>query len=67
MGDMRGIYDRTANALGLAGPHRKDPFQFHVKGNLFLTGDPWAQNLDGYTGGGEGFDFNGGRRNLVLR
>jgi hypothetical protein len=64
MGDLRGIYDRTANAPGLAGPHHKDPFQFHVKGNLFLIGDPWAYNLGGYTGGGDGFDFNQGRPTL---
>ena len=64
LGELQGIYDKTANAPGLAGPHGKDPFQFHVKGNLFLTGDPWAQNLDGYTVGGLGFDFNEGRPTL---
>lgn len=64
LGELQSIYDKTANAPGLSGPHDKDPMEWHVKGNLFLTGHPWAQNLNGYTGGGLGFDFNDGRPTL---
>jgi len=61
LAELQGIYDKTANAPGLAGPHNKDPFQWHVKGNLFLTGHQWAQNPDGYTGSAYVFNFNEGR------
>jgi hypothetical protein len=64
LGDLQGIYDKTANAPGLSGPHGKDPFQFHVKGNLFLTGDPWAYGLWGNHGTESVFDFNQGRSNF---
>src|SRR5580700_5614399 len=45
MAELQSIYDSTANAPGLAGPARKlRDFTFHVKGNLFLTGDQWSNN-----------------------
>ena len=42
--ELQGIYDKNANAPGLAGKHGEEPFDFHVKGNLFLTGDPWSSS-----------------------
>jgi hypothetical protein len=45
MAELQGTYDSTADAPGLAGPHRKlRDFTFHVKGNLFLTGNQWSSN-----------------------
>jgi hypothetical protein len=47
--ELEGIYDSTANAPGLgAGKDGKEPSQWHVKGNLFLTGDQWSstQRID---------------------
>jgi hypothetical protein len=46
--ELKGIYDKNAEAPGLGGKHVDDPLTFHVKGNLFLTGDPWSssQRLD---------------------
>jgi len=64
LAELQGIYDKTANAPGLSGPHGKDPFQWHVKGNLFLTGHQWAYNLDGYSGSGYVFNFNEGRSDV---
>ncbi|MFN7944023.1 MAG: DUF1566 domain-containing protein [Blastocatellia bacterium] len=41
--ELEGIYDETSNAPGLgAGKDGKQPWQWHVKGNLFLTGEPWS-------------------------
>jgi hypothetical protein len=43
MVELQGIYDKTVNAPGLAGPRKKQrSFTWHVKGNLFLTGDQWT-------------------------
>jgi Protein of unknown function (DUF1566) len=67
LGDLEGIYDKAANAPGRAGPPANDrPFTFHVKGNLFLTGDQWSSNqLVDYRGHPSGyamrFNFNDGR------
>jgi len=66
LGDLQGIYDKTASAPGLSGPHGKDPFQFHVKGNLFLTGNPWAYGLWGNYGTEYVFDFNEGKIRLLV-
>jgi hypothetical protein len=62
------IYDRNANAPGLAGPGKGRSFTWHVKGNLFLTGDQWSsgQRVDdrGHASGYAWyFDFNDGRAN----
>jgi len=48
LSELEGIYDRTANASGLAGHGDSRPFAWHVKGDLFLTGHPWSttQRLD---------------------
>jgi Protein of unknown function (DUF1566) len=67
MAELQGTYDSTASAPGLAGPPRKlRNFTFHVKGNLFLTGNQWSSNyrIDdrgrpiGYA---YYFDFNSGK------
>lgn len=64
--ELRGIYDKDANAPGRAGPGIGRPATWHIKGNLFLTGNQWSstQVLDsrghpyGYA---SRFDFNEGR------
>ena len=62
--ELQGVYDKTANAPGLSGPHGKDPDTWHVKGNLFLTGYHWAYDPSGKNYGLEYvFDFNEGRPN----
>jgi Protein of unknown function (DUF1566) len=67
LGELEGIYDKSAEAPGLAGPRKKRrAFTWHVKGNLFLTGNQWSstQRLDdrGHPSGyAWRFDFNEGR------
>jgi hypothetical protein len=67
MAELQPIYDRTANAPGLAGPRKKPrPFSSHVKGNLFLTGIRWSSNYreddrGRYSGYAYYFDFNSGK------
>jgi Protein of unknown function (DUF1566) len=65
--DLEGIYDKSAKAPGRAGPPGNDrPFTWHVKGNLFLTGNQWSSTQlrddrgrpSGYA---SRFDFNEGR------
>jgi hypothetical protein len=64
MSELQGIYDKTANAPGLAGTHDDVPTMWHVKGNLFLTGYQWADSQNGRTSGYQYFfDFNDGRSN----
>lgn len=66
--ELQGIYDSTANAPGLDGPHSKDPTTWHVKGNIFLTAYEWSSDYrkddrghpSGYV---YYFDFNEGRSN----
>jgi Protein of unknown function (DUF1566) len=69
LGELEGIYDKDVNAPGLArlgGPATGSAFTWHVKGNLFLTGDQWSSNQSiddrgkpsGYVWY---FDFNEGR------
>ncbi len=67
MAELQGTYDSSANAPGLAGPNRElKDFTFHVKGNLFLTGNQWSSNYrtddrgrpSGYA---YYFDFNSGK------
>jgi len=64
--ELQGIYDKAVEAPGQAGPS-KSPYAFtwHVKGNLFLTGDEWSGRqvtgrmpLESYE---YYFDFNEGR------
>ena len=67
MAELQSTYDSTANVPGLAGPRKKPrTVTWHVKGNLFLTGDQWSSNyrMDdrgrpiGYA---YYFDFNSGK------
>ena len=65
--ELKGIYDKDANAPGLMGPSGKGTAAtWHVKGNLFLTGNQWSstqKNDDrGHPSGWAWrFDFNEGR------
>jgi hypothetical protein len=66
LAELAAIYDRNANAPGSAGPGKDNLFTYHVKGNLFLTGDEWSSERRyddrGHPSGYEWyFDFNEGR------
>lgn len=67
LGELQGIYDKSAKSPGRAGPPGKDrPFTWHVKGDLLLTGNQWSstQLVDdrGHPSGyASRFDFNEGR------
>jgi hypothetical protein len=66
LGELEGIYDKNANAPGLASPGTGRPFTWHVKGNLFLTGNQWsstqlADDRGHPSGYASRFDFNEGR------
>jgi hypothetical protein len=68
---LQEIYDKNAEAPGVNPPshwHGAEAMNYHVKGNLFLTGDPWSssQRMDdrGHPSGLVWyFDFLNGRRN----
>lgn len=65
--ELEGIYDKNAESPGLAGPPKKPrAFTWHVKGNLFLTGNQWsstqlADDRGHPSGYARRFDFNEGR------
>jgi len=67
LGELEGIYDKDANAPGLMGPSGKGTAAtWHVKGNLFLTGNQWSSTQLGDdrghpSGYASRFDFNEGR------
>ena len=66
LAELGAIYDRNANAPGLAGSGKDNLFTYHVKGSLFLTGDEWSSERRyddrGHPGGYEWyFNFNEGR------
>ncbi len=66
LAELGAIFDRNANAPGLAGPRKEGSFTWHVKGNLFLTGNVWSSERiyddRGHPSGYEWyFDFNEGR------
>lgn len=67
LGELEGIYDKNANAPGLMGPSGKGTAStWHIKGNLFLTGDQWsssqlADDRGKPSGYASRFDFNEGR------
>ncbi len=66
MAELQGIYDKTANAPGLAGSGNRRSVTWHVKGNLFLTGNQWANEQSGHSSPSSYhfyFDFNEGRSN----
>lgn len=65
-GELGAIYDRNANAPGLAGSGKDSSFTYHVKGNLFLTGDEWSSERMNDDRGHPSayawyYDFNEGR------
>lgn len=67
MAELKGIYDKAANAPGL-GVHEIEPITWHVKGNLFLTAYQWSSNdiLDDRehpSGYAYYFNFNEGKPN----
>jgi hypothetical protein len=67
LGELEGIYDKDANAPGLMGPSGKGTAAtWHVKGDLFLTGNQWsstqlADDCGHPSGWASRFDFNEGR------
>lgn len=67
LGQLEGIYDKNANAPGLMGPSGKGTASaWHVKGDLFLTGNQWSNTrlMDDRgkpSGYASRFDFNEGR------
>ena len=65
LAELGAIFDRKADAPGLAGLD-KEPSTWHVKGNLFLTGDEWSSERINDDRGRPSayawyFDFNEGR------
>jgi hypothetical protein len=67
LAELEGIYDKNANAPGLMGPSGEGTAStWHVKGNLFLTGNQWSSTQipddrghpSGYVWD---FNFNDGR------
>jgi hypothetical protein len=69
MFELQGIYEPSATAPGRAGDTKGGvpaSFTWHVKGDLFLTGDEWSSRGDGKeksSGYGYYFDFNEGKSN----
>lgn len=67
LGELEGIYDTDLKAPGLMGPSGKGTAStWHVKGNLFLTGNQWsstrlADDRGHPSGYASRFDFNEGR------
>jgi hypothetical protein len=67
MAELQPIYDRRTTTPGQAGPRKKPrTVTWHVKGNLFLTGDQWSSNyrMDDHgrpIGYAYYFDFNSGK------
>jgi hypothetical protein len=64
--ELNGIYDKSVEAPGLAGTGPGRGFTWHVKGNLFLTGNQWSSTRLGDdrghpSGYASRFDFNEGR------
>ena len=67
--ELQGIFDKSTESPGEIGKtrwHDAEPMTFHVKGNLFLTGDQWSssQRMDdrGHPSGYVWyFNFNEGR------
>ena len=71
LSELEAIYDKTANAPGLArlgGPAKGSAFTWHVKGDIFLTGNQWSSSQRNDDRGRPNgyvwyYDFNEGRSN----
>jgi Protein of unknown function (DUF1566) len=69
MAELQPLYDSSITAPGLAGYAKKlRPVTWHVRGQLFLTGDQWSSNYreddrGHYSGYAYYFDFNSGQPN----
>jgi hypothetical protein len=68
LAELEMIYDRNANAPGLAGRGSGVSVTWHVKGNLFLTGNQWSSSRRDDDRGHPSayawyFDFNVGKSN----
>ena len=66
--ELEGIYDRSASARGLGGKRNDIPTTYHVRGDLFLTGNAWSadRRIDDRgrpSGYALFFDFGNGIRN----
>ena len=66
LNELKGIYDKAVGAPGgtrLGGPASGSPFTWHVKGNIFLSGNQWANDQQGHSVSSyhQYFDFNEGR------
>jgi len=64
--ELKGIYDKNANAAGRDDPGEGRPYTWRVKGELFLTGSPWSSSLVIFDNGNPSgsawyFEFNSGR------
>ena len=44
LAELGAIFDRKVDAPGSAGSGKDSSFTYHVKGNLFLTGDEWSSD-----------------------
>ena len=44
LAELGAIYDRNANAPGLSWLRQRQFYLWHVKGNLFLTGNEWSSS-----------------------
>jgi hypothetical protein len=68
LSELASIYDRASSTARLLDSSNGSSFPYHVKGNLFLTGDEWSSERryddrghpNGYAWY---FDFNEGRSN----
>jgi hypothetical protein len=61
--ELQGIYDKAVDTPGKAGYRRLRNITYHIKGNIFLTGDPWSSTFrDGSSGYAWRFDFYNGIR-----
>ena len=64
MFELQPLYDKRVDSPGLTRRDDGVRTMWHVKGNLFLTGYPWANDQSKSTSGYHYyFDFNEGRSN----
>jgi hypothetical protein len=57
--ELGGIYDKKAEVQGLCGSVKEGPFTWHVKGNLFLSGNEWSsERINDDRGHPSGYNWN---------